>query len=50
MSPAVMTGVGVILGTAAYMSPEQAKGCNAGGFGRVAYGSRANSANASLTT
>jgi len=26
MSPALMTGAGVILGTAAYMSPEQAKG------------------------
>ena len=25
-SPAMMTGVGVILGTAAYMAPEQAKG------------------------
>ena len=26
MTPAMMTGVGVILGTAAYMAPEQAKG------------------------
>jgi len=25
-SPAMMTGVGMILGTAAYMAPEQAKG------------------------
>jgi serine/threonine protein kinase len=26
MSPALMSGVGVILGTAAYMAPEQARG------------------------
>jgi serine/threonine-protein kinase len=42
-SPAMMTGIGVILGTAAYMSPEQAKGRVADkrsdlwAFGCVAY-------------
>src|SRR5436305_13000718 len=42
-TPAMMTGVGMILGTAAYMSPEQAKGrvadkrSDAWGFGCVVY-------------
>jgi eukaryotic-like serine/threonine-protein kinase len=42
-SPAMMTGVGVLLGTAAYMSPEQARGQTAGhqadiwAFGIVLY-------------
>ncbi|PYR72562.1 MAG: hypothetical protein DMF87_27755 [Acidobacteria bacterium] len=42
-SPAMMTGVGVLLGTAAYMSPEQAKGreadkrCDIWAFGCVLF-------------
>jgi dipeptidyl aminopeptidase/acylaminoacyl peptidase len=42
-SPAAMTGVGVLLGTAAYMSPEQVKGrvadkrCDIWAFGCVVY-------------
>jgi serine/threonine-protein kinase len=42
-SPALMTGVGVLLGTAAYMSPEQAKGreadkrCDIWAFGAVLF-------------
>ena len=42
-SPAMMTGIGVVLGTAAYMAPEQAKGkpadklCDIWAFGCVLY-------------